>query len=68
MKNIIPAFYKLSAAFTLLFMNTIAYAQIDIDIDLGNKQEWYENPKVWIGVAIFLVVLALIARGGKKVS
>lgn len=66
MKKLNAIFYKVLAAFILFFTNTMAYAQIDVDIDLGGKQEWYENPKIWIGVAIFLVILALIARGGKK--
>lgn len=55
---------KIAIATCLLFTSTLAKAQLDIDIDLG-KTEWYEDPKVWIGVAIFLVVLALIARGKK---
>ena len=42
-----------------------ACAQIDIDVDLG-KDKWYENPLVWVGGAVFLIILAFIARGGKK--
>lgn len=56
---------KIEVATVLLFLNTVAKAQIDIDIDL-NDNEWYEDPKVWIGVAIFLVILAFIARGRNK--
>ncbi len=55
---------KASIATCLLFTSTFAKAQLDIDIDLG-KTEWYEDPKIWVGVAIFLVVLAFIARGKK---
>ncbi len=65
MKKLNAIFAKGFVIFILLFINTISYAQIDIDIDLG-KQEWYEDPKVWIGVAIFLVILVVIARVGKK--
>ncbi len=65
MKKLNATFTKGLMAFMLLFINTISYAQIDIDIDLG-KQEWYEDPKVWIGVAVFLVILVIIARVGKK--
>lgn len=46
-------------------ITTVVHAQLDIDIDLG-KAKWYEDPKVWVGVAIFLVVLTFIARGRKK--
>jgi len=53
MKKLNASFNKGFATFILLFFNAIVYAQIDIDIDLG-KQEWYEDPKVWIGVAVFL--------------
>lgn len=55
---------KMSIATCLLFISTFAKAQLDIDIDLG-KTEWYEDPKIWVGVAIFLVVLAFIARSKK---
>lgn len=58
-------FPKIVIATCLLFTNTLAKAQLDIDIDL-NKSEWYEDPKIWIGVAIFLLVLAFIARGKSK--
>lgn len=55
---------KTVLAFCLLCMTTLAQAQIDVDIDLG-KSEWYEDPKVWVGVAVFLVILAFIARSKK---
>ena len=55
---------KIAIATCLLFTSTLAKAQLDIDIDLG-KTEWYEDPKVWVGVAIFLVVLAFISRSKK---
>lgn len=55
---------KIAIATCLLFTSTMAKAQLDIDIDL-NKSEWYEDPKVWVGVAVFLVILAFIARGKK---
>jgi len=64
MKNYLPI-SKLVLSACLLFISTLAQAQLDIDIDLG-KREWYEDPKVWVGVAIFLVVLAFIARGKKS--
>ena len=41
-----------------------AFAQLDIDVDLG-KEQWYENPLVWVGAAVFLLILAFIVRGRK---
>lgn len=37
---------------------------LDIDIDI-DKTEWYEQPWVWVVGALFLVLLAVIARGRK---
>lgn len=51
-------------AVCLFFFSNLAHAQIDVDIDLG-KSEWYEDPKVWIGVAVFLLILAFIVRSRK---
>lgn len=56
---------KLTLTACLFFISTLIYAQLDVDIDIG-KSKWYEDPKVWVGVAIFLVVLAFIARGRKS--
>lgn len=58
-------FAKCLATLILLFTTTLAKAQLDIDIDL-NDNEWYEDPKVWIGVAVFLLILAFIARGKNR--
>ena len=46
----------------ILMTQLTAFAQIDVDIDLGGKQEWYENPYVWVGVGVFLLVLVLLLR------
>lgn len=56
---------KQLSLFCLLLLSTFVFAQIDIDVDLG-KDKWYENPLVWVGGAVFLLVLAFIARGGSK--
>ena len=56
---------KVLIASTLLFTTTLAKAQLDIDIDI-NESKWYEDPKVWVGVGLFLVVLAFIARSKKS--
>ncbi len=64
MNKISNVFYKSFAVVVILFTSVVAKAQIDVDIDLG-KQEWYEDPKVWVGVAVFLVLLVLLARKRK---
>lgn len=38
---------------------------LDIDIDV-NKNEWYENPYVWVGVGVFILLAILFSRIGKK--
>ena len=56
---------KHATLLAIMALATTAFAQLDIDVDI-NKNEWYENPIVWVGVAVFLLVLALIARGKKS--
>ena len=34
---------------------------LDVDINVG-RQEWYENPWIWVGVAVFVLLLALILK------
>lgn len=52
---------KLALIVALLITQVDAFAQIDVDIDLG-KSEWYENPWVWVGVGAFLLILVLLGR------
>jgi len=61
-QNLTTTFATLLA---LLLVNIKAFAQLDVDIDLGGTH-WYEDPKVWVGAAVFLLIVAFIARGGKK--
>jgi len=62
MKNLISSVSnKMALIFAMLFLQVSAFAQIDVDIDLG-KDEWYENPMIWVGVAVFLLVLVLLGR------
>ena len=51
--------------FLMMFISSLVMAQLDVDIDIG-KSKWYEDPKIWVGVALFLLVLAFIARGKKS--
>lgn len=46
--------------------STKVLAQLEIDVDVS-KKEWYEEPWAWIvGAAVFILLLALILRGGRK--
>lgn len=44
--------------------------KVDVDVNKGNDMmggDWMSNPLVWVIGALFLIVIiALVARGGKK--
>jgi len=58
-----------------LFSAVLAFAQdgekkldVDIDVNKGDSQ-WYQQPWVWIvGVAVFILLLAAILKGGGRRS
>lgn len=54
---------------TFIIFNVTALAQdgklLDIDIDI-NKKEWYENPYVWVGLGIFIILLVAVSRINRK--
>ena len=60
---------KATSLFCTLMIAIYSFAQdgelLDIDISI-NEPEWYEKPLVWVGVAVFLLILVLILRKGKK--
>ena len=58
--------FSLSLVACLVLLTSV-FAQLDVDVDI-NESEWYESPIVWVGGAVFLIVLAFIARGGKKAA
>ncbi len=61
MNKLTKSAFALMASF-LLSLQTFAQGElIDIDINAG-KQEWYENPWVYVGVAAFILILVLIAK------
>jgi hypothetical protein len=66
MKNQIQK--TVASLFAVLLLSFSAFAQdgklLDIDIDLG-KPKWYEQPIVWVGVALFLLILVLLNRKSK---
>lgn len=37
-------------------------AGLDVDITVDNPA-WYQNVYLWIGIAAFVIIIALIARG-----
>ena len=62
------------AAFMLFLASPLAFAQEDggmkIDVDVTkdtDPADWMANPLYWvIGGLILIVIIAIIARGGKK--
>ena len=42
--------------------------QVDVDINKGNGGgNWYASPWVWIvGVAVFILLLVALTRGGRR--
>jgi hypothetical protein len=60
---------KVALTLSLLFLNLIAFAQeggLDIDIDLNNEPMWYESIWLWIGLAVFIIIIVAIVSAGKK--
>ena len=55
---------------TLMITTFVASAQdgLDIDVDLGGNDTpgIFTNPLFWVGVAIFIIILAIIFRSGSK--
>ena len=54
-----------------LFFSIMSFAQdgLDVDVDLGGDDSsgLFANPLFWVGVGVFILILALIMRGsGKK--
>lgn len=53
------------AALAAVLLPLTAAAQIDIDVDLG-KDEWYENPYLWGGVVLLLIIVLVLTRRTAK--
>lgn len=53
------------AALAATLLPLAASAQIDIDVDLG-KPEWYENPYIWVGVVVLLIIVLVLTRRTAK--
>ncbi len=63
-------FNRIVATLITAFFSVQAYAQdkgLDIDINVDKKQDWYQQPWVWVVAgAVFILLLAAILRGNKK--
>lgn len=55
----------------LAFLSFSAIAQ-DLDIDIGSDgisidtEEWYENPIVWVGAVLVIILIVLLSRRTAK--
>ena len=69
-KSISTALKSLAAFFTLLLMQTFAFAQdkkVDVSINTDTGGNWYAQPWVWIvGGAVFLLLLVALLRGNSN--
>lgn len=58
-----------TSVLAILLLKFQSFAQdgelLDIDIDV-NKDEWYEDPYLWLGVAAVIVLAILATRYRKK--
>jgi hypothetical protein len=41
--------------------------KVDVDINAHGNDNWYASPWVWIvGVAVFILLLVALTRGGRR--
>jgi len=63
---------RISAIVLMTLLTTVSWAQdkgIDINVDLDRKDNWYQNPIVYvIGGAVFILLLVALLRGNKSSS
>jgi hypothetical protein len=55
-------------ALHLILVSLTVFAQGEkVEISIGKKSNWYEQPWAWIvGAAVFILLLVAILRSGKK--
>ena len=59
-------FLKALLFLPLIVLTIPVFAQ-DVDISIGKKSNWYEQPWAWVvGAAVFILLLVAILRSGKK--
>ena len=60
------AFLKAFIVFQIMALTLPVLGQ-DVDISIGKKSNWYEQPWAWVvGAAVFILLLVAILRSGKK--
>ena len=61
---------RFMATLALTFASVMLFAQdkgLDIDVNVGDKSSWYQNPIIWIiGGAVFILLLVALLRSGKS--
>jgi hypothetical protein len=64
---------KLTMTLFTLFISVITFAQetkkvdVDIDTDAGGGGNFFASPWVWVvGIAVFILLLVALLRGGRK--
>lgn len=68
-KELTKAINRIWMVVAALLMNVVAFAQdkgVDVNVTMNKGDSWYNNPWVWIvGVAVFILLLVAIVRGGR---
>lgn len=64
-------FTKLALAIAVAFVSVVGYAQetkkVDVDINTRGDGNFFASPWVWIiGVAVFILLLVALMRGGAR--
>ncbi|EMR01457.1 hypothetical protein [Cesiribacter andamanensis] len=54
---------------SLLFSSLLSIAQdggLDVDIDVNDEPMWYESIWLWVGLAVFIIIIVAIVSAGRK--
>ena len=59
---------KIVVALQLVLLSISGFAQDKkVEISIGEKDTWYQQPWVWVvGAAVFILLLVAILKSGKK--
>lgn len=70
MKNLMNIKNRLVLLIMTLFASVMTYAQdakLDVNVTKSGGDGWYSSPVVWIiGIAVFVLLLAAVLRGGRR--
>jgi len=68
MKTLTRYFKHVYSLLLATWLSVLVFAQdkgVDINVDVGKKDNWYQQPWVWIvGGAVFILLLVALLRGG----